>query len=41
MKAINDTIAINNKRDGYIRPIVTRGSGSLGPDPCANARTRR
>jgi branched-chain amino acid aminotransferase len=32
-KAINDTIAINNKRDGYIRPIVTRGAGSLGLDP--------
>jgi branched-chain amino acid aminotransferase len=32
-KAINDTIAINNKHDGYIRPIVTRGAGSLGLDP--------
>jgi branched-chain amino acid aminotransferase len=32
-KAINDTIAINNKIDGYIRPIVTRGAGSLGLDP--------
>src|SRR5436309_9220430 len=32
-KAINDTIAINNKRDGYCRPIVTRGAGSLGLDP--------
>jgi branched-chain amino acid aminotransferase len=37
-KAINDTIAINNKRDGYCRPIVTRGAGSLGLDPrkCAD-----
>ncbi len=33
VKAINDTIALNNKRDGYIRPIVTRGAGSLGLDP--------
>ncbi|MSQ95764.1 MAG: branched-chain-amino-acid transaminase [Gemmataceae bacterium] len=38
VKAINDTIAINNKRDGYIRPVVTRGAGSLGLDPrkCAD-----
>ena len=33
MKAINDTIAINAKRDGYCRPVVTRGAGSLGIDP--------
>ena len=33
IKAINDTIAINNKKDGYIRPIVTRGAGNLGLDP--------
>src|SRR5438132_1274020 len=33
IKAINDTIAINSKRDGYIRPVVTRGAGSLGLDP--------
>ena len=32
-KAINDTVALNNKHDGYIRPIVTRGAGSLGLDP--------
>jgi branched-chain amino acid aminotransferase len=32
-KAINDTIAINNKKEGYIRPLVTRGAGSLGLDP--------
>jgi branched-chain amino acid aminotransferase len=38
IKAINDTIALNNKKDGYIRPIVTRGAGSLGLDPrkCAD-----
>lgn len=33
IKAINDTIAINNKKEGYIRPLVTRGAGSLGLDP--------
>jgi branched-chain amino acid aminotransferase len=32
-KAINETVAINNKYEGYIRPIVTRGAGSLGIDP--------
>jgi branched-chain amino acid aminotransferase len=32
-KAINDTVTINNKKEGYIRPIVTRGAGSLGIDP--------
>ena len=32
-KAINDTIAINHKHEGYIRPLVTRGAGSLGIDP--------
>lgn len=33
VKAINDTIALNQKIDGYCRPIVTRGAGSLGLDP--------
>lgn len=33
IKAINDTIAVNQKKDGYCRPIVTRGAGSLGLDP--------
>src|SRR5437868_3037909 len=33
IKAINDTIAANNKKEGYIRPLVTRGVGSLGLDP--------
>jgi branched-chain amino acid aminotransferase len=32
-KAINETIAINEKKDGYIRPLVTRGVGTLGLDP--------
>lgn len=32
-KAVEDTVAKNNKLDGYIRLIVTRGAGSLGLDP--------
>ena len=38
VQAINDTIAMNQKKDGYCRPIVTRGAGSLGLDPrrCAD-----
>ena len=37
-KAIEDTLAVNSIRDGYIRVIVTRGAGSLGLDPnhCSN-----
>ena len=31
--AITSTVAANAKRDGYIRAVVTRGSGSLGLDP--------
>ncbi len=33
MKAVNDTVKVNNKTNGYIRLIVTRGPGSLGLDP--------
>lgn len=33
MQAILDTVAANNKKEGYIRPIVTRGAGTLGLDP--------
>jgi branched-chain amino acid aminotransferase len=33
MKAIQATVDINKKRDGYIRPLVTRGAGYLGLDP--------
>ena len=33
MKAIEETVAVNKKRDGYIRPVVTRGVGYLGLDP--------
>jgi len=32
-EAILATVKINNKQDGYIRPVVTRGAGSLGIDP--------
>jgi branched-chain amino acid aminotransferase len=37
-RAIQDTVAANDKRNGYIRPIVTRGAGTLGLDPrkCAD-----
>jgi branched-chain amino acid aminotransferase len=33
IEAIESTVRINNKRDGYIRPLVTRGAGYLGLDP--------
>jgi branched-chain amino acid aminotransferase len=33
MKAVDDTVAANNKVNGYIRLIVTRGPGTLGLDP--------
>lgn len=33
MQAVCDTIAINEKRDGYIRLVVSRGPGDLGIDP--------
>ncbi|MCA9121905.1 MAG: branched-chain-amino-acid transaminase [Planctomycetaceae bacterium] len=32
-KAVNDTVATNGIKDGYVRLIVTRGAGSLGLDP--------
>jgi branched-chain amino acid aminotransferase len=32
-KAIQSTVDANQKRDGYIRPLVTRGAGYLGLDP--------
>src|SRR6266852_5056377 len=32
MEAIQSTVAANNKKNGYIRPLVTRGSGYLGLD---------
>ena len=33
LRAIEDTLAANNLRDGYIRLVVTRGAGTLGLDP--------
>lgn len=33
IEATNQTVKANNKIDGYIRLIVTRGTGSLGLDP--------
>ncbi len=37
-KAVVDTLEANNLKDGYIRLVVTRGSGTLGLDPnrCGN-----
>jgi len=32
-QAVNDTLAKNGIKDGYIRLIVTRGAGALGLDP--------
>lgn len=34
-KAILETVAATGQRDGYIRPIVTRGVGCLGIDPAS------
>ncbi len=33
IQAVEQTVKENNKKDGYIRLIVTRGAGSLGLDP--------
>jgi len=33
MTAVNDTVRANEKREGYIRLVVTRGAGYLGLDP--------
>src|SRR5438128_911580 len=33
IEAVQDTVKANNKHDGYIRLIVTRGAGTLGLDP--------
>jgi branched-chain amino acid aminotransferase len=32
-EAVVNTVRVNDKRDGYIRLVVTRGGGSLGLDP--------
>jgi branched-chain amino acid aminotransferase len=36
--AVNETLAANGIKDGYIRLVVTRGAGALGLDPnrCSN-----
>jgi branched-chain amino acid aminotransferase len=38
-KAIIETVKLNDKKDGYIRLVVTRGEGNLGidPDKCEKA----
>src|SRR5207245_5858806 len=33
VEAILATVKVNNKQNGYIRPVVTRGAGYLGLDP--------
>jgi branched-chain amino acid aminotransferase len=33
MEEVQRTVAINNKVDGYIRLVITRGAGTLGLDP--------
>jgi len=33
IKAVTETIKINNLRDAYVRVVVTRGQGDLGLDP--------
>ena len=33
MQAVQETVNVNAKRDGYIRLVVTRGAGYLGLDP--------
>lgn len=33
LKAVEDTVKANNRVDGYIRLLVTRGPGTLGLDP--------
>src|SRR5882762_5256383 len=33
MTAVEETVRANNKIEGYIRLIVTRGPGTLGLDP--------
>src|SRR5687767_13493446 len=33
IEAIAATVRANDRTEGYIRAIVTRGAGTLGPDP--------
>ena len=38
VEALRATVAANQKEDGYIRLVVTRGVGDLGVDPMKCAR---
>ncbi len=33
IEAVQRTVSVNNKVDGYIRLVITRGAGPLGLDP--------
>lgn len=33
IEAVLNTVKLNNRKDGYIRLVITRGAGSLGLDP--------
>ena len=39
-KAVEDTLAVNGIQDGYVRLVVSRGTGPLGLDPhlCSNSQ---
>jgi len=39
-RAIQETVSVNNKKDGYIRVLVTRGDGELGIDPSSCQRAK-
>jgi branched-chain amino acid aminotransferase len=39
-RAILATVAVNKKKDGYIRVMVTRGDGALGIDPSSCKRAK-
>src|SRR3954454_6537698 len=33
VEAVLETVKLNNRKDGYIRLVITRGAGTLGLDP--------
>lgn len=33
MRAVDETVRLNEKKEGYVRLVVTRGAGTLGLDP--------
>lgn len=33
MKVVKETVTVNDKKDGYIRLVITRGKGNLGLNP--------